>query len=141
MRMRLMRYDFDVKYKPGPQMHTADTLSRDPIAKLEEEDLELEKEISLVTTEVMQGIPCTSNKMKLIKEEQRKDTVLSKVQDLWAGGWSKYQPLEDNLKEFWRQRESLTVIDDLLLKEDRVVIPKSLRGEMLQCIHGGHMES
>ena len=40
--------------------------------------------------------------------------------------------------EYWNFREEISVVDGLILKNTRIVIPKSLRSDMLNKIHTGH---
>lgn len=41
--------------------------------------------------------------------------------------------------KFWVKKEDFTMQDELLMMETRIVIPKSLRVEMLNKIHQGHL--
>ena len=40
---------------------------------------------------------------------------------------------------YWEKRSHFSVVDDLLLYDERIVIPRSLRLEILNCIHTGHL--
>ena len=40
---------------------------------------------------------------------------------------------------FWENRSHLTIVDDLLLYDDRILIPRSKRLQILDCIHTGHL--
>ena len=42
------------------------------------------------------------------------------------------------LWEYWNHRCDLTLEDGVILKSDRVVLPESLRGQVLDLIHSGH---
>ena len=46
------------------------------------------------------------------------------------------QPL---LCPYWENRTHFSIVDDLLLCDERLVIPKSMRPEILKCIHTGHL--
>ena len=43
------------------------------------------------------------------------------------------------VREYWYYREEISEIDAILLKNDRIIIPNSLRTEMLEKIHASHM--
>ena len=42
------------------------------------------------------------------------------------------------MKQYWENRHHLTVIDNLLLFDDRIAIPSALRLNILQRLHEGH---
>ena len=139
MKMRLMRFNFTVNYKPGPQMYTADTLSRDPVDHSEDADEVLEEEISFFVSEVIQTLPCSSIKLQELENAQRQDGVLNKVAQMCTEGWPTHQPQDNELKKFWTEKENITVANGLLLKQNRVIIPENRREEMLLRIHDGHL--
>jgi len=43
------------------------------------------------------------------------------------------------LPNYREVRGDLSVVDGMLLKQNRIVIPQSLRQDMLSRIHGGHL--
>lgn len=46
------------------------------------------------------------------------------------------QPL---LRPYWENRTHFSIVDDLLLCDERLVIPKPMRPEILECIHTGYL--
>ena len=42
-------------------------------------------------------------------------------------------------REYWSYREEISVANGLLFKSDRVVVPMTMRAEVLNDIHGAHM--
>ena len=44
-----------------------------------------------------------------------------------------------SLREFWKLRHDLCYADNLIFLNNRIVIPSSMRQEVLKCIHEGHM--
>ncbi|CAB3226275.1 unnamed protein product [Arctia plantaginis] len=54
-------------------------------------------------------------------------------------GWPKnFKDLDHNVKQFWTFRDELGLIDGIILKSNLIVIPESLRKDMLHNIHQGH---
>ena len=43
------------------------------------------------------------------------------------------------LRPYWENRAHLTIVDDLLLCDERIVIPRSMRLDVLDRIHTGHL--
>ena len=55
-------------------------------------------------------------------------------------GWpSEKEQVDELAREYWSFQEELSVEDGLLFKSDRIVVPRSLRAEVLDEIHGAHM--
>ena len=48
------------------------------------------------------------------------------------------EQLPANLADFWRHRKSLSVLDEVVMMGERIVIPPSLRQEILDHLHGAH---
>ena len=71
-----------------------------------------------------------------IQEEIAKDPTLSALREGIMGGWlEKRSDCPANLHVHWNYRDELTVADGLVLKGTFVVIPKSLRPDVLQQLH------
>lgn len=43
-----------------------------------------------------------------------------------------------NISDFWKQRDKLHVVDDVVMMGNRVLIPKSLRAEVLESLHAAY---
>ena len=43
------------------------------------------------------------------------------------------------LRPHWENRSHLKIVDDLLLYNDRILIPRSMRLKIVVCIHTGHL--
>ena len=55
-----------------------------------------------------------------------------------SGGWPDKHSVNDAMKPYWSSRGELTVVQNILLKGTRIVIPSSMRLEILDKIHEGH---
>ena len=45
---------------------------------------------------------------------------------------------QDEVKEYFRYREDLSVCDGLILFKSHALVPRSLRHEVLECLHSAH---
>ena len=43
-----------------------------------------------------------------------------------------------NLKSFWNYRDELSILDGLVLKGTRIIIPEQCQEEVLEKLHEGH---
>ena len=115
-RLRLAIFNVTVQYIPGKHQLTADALSRAPREKDEQFVEELESFGAQIADE----------------EECAKSAYCRQ-------GWPAYMPHQPLLRPYWESRAHLTVVDDLLLFDDRIVIPRSMRLEILDYFHTGHL--
>ena len=74
--------------------------------------------------------------MSLIIAEQKKDPFLSEIINYCLTGWPAKVPL--SLKIFHSVANEFSVVNDVLCRAGRIVIPASLREDTLNCIHEGH---
>jgi hypothetical protein len=141
MLLKVQRYDLEVIYKPGKLLFIADTLSRSslPCKSIEEIDL-TDDDIICQVTLFKDSLPISKEKLCLFKSETDKDSTLVKVRHFVKTNWPiNKNTLENCLKPFWNLREDLHVIDSLLYKNDRLVVPHNLQKDMLVKLHDGHV--
>ncbi len=137
MLLRLQKYDFVIKHKPGKDLVVADTLSRAP---LPDTDPEIEKEISCYVHTLLSTLPVTDEMMARLKRATSEDESLQQLRTTVLSGWPETkQEVPIKAREYWHCREEISEIDGILLKNERIIIPSSLRPEMLEKIHVGHM--
>ena len=54
-------------------------------------------------------------------------------------GWpEKRDECPPNLKSFWNYRDELSILDGLVLKGTRIIIPEQCQDEVLEKLHEGH---
>ncbi len=136
MRIKLQRYDFKLEYTPGKYLYTADTLSRavDPTVKASSQmEDDIEAYVNMVTTTV----PVAPTRIEQIRAETLKDPDLQELIKVIAEGWPEQCTAKN--REYWNVRAELTVVDGIVYKGQKIVIPRSMRKIMLEKIHEGHL--
>ncbi|XP_046862058.1 uncharacterized protein K02A2.6-like [Xenia sp. Carnegie-2017] len=134
MLLKLQKYSLKVSFKKGAELYLADQLSRAYIQEESDDHLE-EFDINVV-------LPASEEKMNQLKEETKKDKVMKMLRQYVENGWPDLRSKVDlDVLNYWDFIETLSVQDDLLFKGDRVIIPVSLRTDMLKAIHQGHFGS
>ena len=138
-RLRMMRYDYDIVYTPGKFLLVADALSRQPIPH-HEEDEELEEEVDAYIHGVaLAEINTTDANIVKVIQAQLRDPVCIQLKDLLKKDWPYKSDLPVDVQEFYSVRNELCVVDGLLMRGNRMIIPMELRNIMLNKLHEGHM--
>ncbi|XP_046640221.1 uncharacterized protein K02A2.6-like [Daphnia pulicaria] len=137
MRLQLQRFDFQLVYKPGKELFIADTLSRAPSPRLFTDDVtqDCEEQVHAVLDLI---IPHDSTRVKFAAATMA-DPTLRLLKEVLRRGWPDHKaqcPVA--VKPFWPVRHHLSEADGLLLNGSRLVVPISLRQEVLAGIHDGH---
>ena len=94
--------------------------------------------MNIYITSVLQGIPISDQKLQQVKDAQDEDEVCRKINTFCQEGWPDKYQLNDAIKPYWTEREEITVVQGIFMKSNRIVIPSSLRLEVLDRIHEGH---
>ena len=106
MLLRLQKYDFTYKHKPGKDLVVADTLSRAPLPTT---DSELEKEISCYVHMVMSNLPATDDMMSRLRMATEEDESLRQLKKTLLSGWpdtKRETPVK--IREYWHCREEIS---------------------------------
>ena len=138
-RLRMMRYNPEVVHVPGKCQISADALSRAPASSPNTSDIQFIEEVEIFASSTVNQLPATAQRLQEIIEAQRNDEVCMQVRRYCQDGWPVYIPHQPLLRPYWESRAHLAVVDDLLLYDERIVIPPALRLEVLDCIHRGHL--
>ena len=133
-----MRYQFSISHVPGKDLIIADALSRAPVTDSRPEDLELEQETTAFVQLVVQSLPATEKRLQEIKAHQQEDEVCKQLMSFVINGWPHKSQLKGPVKKYYSVSSELSVIDGLLLRGNRIVVPSALQSDMLKRIHEGH---
>lgn len=143
MVLKLLKYNFEIKYIPGSQMYVADYLSRN-FCNNKQEEPTLQEIVHTIDTEIVYGLekelPISKEKLQILKNETLRDANLQSLLSWYSNGWPSNDRSFDNkeLKVFYKLRNDIHVHNDIIHYKDRIVVPKHLRQEMIKCIHEGH---
>ncbi|GFR80077.1 Pol polyprotein [Elysia marginata] len=124
--------------KARKQLCTADALSRAPLPKINEEEQTREEEVSEYVNLVMKSFPATEKRLTDIKEDQDKDQTLSQVKEFCKSGWPAQAKKDEQLKRYWTVKHELAINQGILMYRNRLVVPPTLREDILRRIHEGH---
>ena len=127
--LRLQSYDYKVIYRPG-KTNIADTLSR--LNQSNPKDLSGEK-VDFVRAVALECTPVAMT-AKEVERASENDPELSAVRTyIHSGDWSKCK-----LPQYLCVKDELCTLGKLVLRGTRIVVPQSLRPEVLRLAHEGH---
>ena len=132
--LSLSEYTYDIAYRSTEKHGNADCLSRLPcLERAKEEDLE-------VSTVNIQQIESTYFNVSRVREETRRDRVLSQVLQFVKQGWNETDSnIDHNFLPYFQRKEELCVEEDCIMWGMRLVIPKKLQQKVVQILHTGHL--
>lgn len=126
-------------YTQGKYMYTADTLSR-AVDKEERADSENTVEIQAYVDMIVTSLPVTADRTEQIRRETNADETMKELKRTVQTGWPKNKKdCPTKIQDYRNCRAELTVVDDIVMKGSKFVIPLSLCKQMLQKIHKGHL--
>lgn len=131
MLLQLQRYDFELVYKEGKELHIADTLSR---ACIQSSNDSTEEEF-----EVMEVISISQRRAEEVRNATQVCDTLRDLMKYIKDGWpDNSKDVPSRIRPYFAFRDELTIQDGMIIKQNRVVIPESLQKEYLHELHRGH---
>lgn len=132
MLLRLRTYDVQVKYVSAKNVLLADTLSR--LIKPGSDST-----IPGLDVSIAQVLKIRQTRLACLQEETKCDPVLSQLSELVNNGWPEsMQDLPESVQPYWCFRDELAIMDGLVMKGSRVIVPSASRADTLQRLHDGH---
>jgi len=141
LKLKLVKYDFVIKYMPGNKMVIADLLSRTckEVASLDNNCDECVN-IDNVDRVVPHYLPISDRKRIEFVKCTQNDPALSLVKSYYKNGWpTNKKDIPDCVKVYHNKRNDLYVHNDLVFLNDKIVVPVSLRKAMLDLLHENHL--
>lgn len=135
MMLQLQKYDIDVQHVSGKDVPISDLLSRQPLSDLQET-----KGLDLQVHTVLQNLYITDRRLESVRNATLQDSQMQTLKQTILQGWPDLRTdCSKSIIEFWNHRDELSTADDLIFRGQTLVIPKSLRQQMIDSIHTGHM--
>ncbi|XP_063046009.1 uncharacterized protein K02A2.6-like [Engraulis encrasicolus] len=138
MLLQLQRYDLRIVYTAGKEMHVADTLSRAVVSDCKDDVKE-----DLFEERVVHAMEATAaldeDTLSKLKGATATDSTLQQVIELHKKGWPRRQrSVPTNLHRYWSMRHNISIRDGILMTGDKIVIPQSVKEQMLDRLHLAH---
>ena len=154
---KVTNFSFQASWVKGKDNNVPDALSRAPVDYADDEDLKLQKELTVDLEARINAVlmgndadDCTDNTRDLFLEDLAKSaaadakyqSLVKTVQDGFPTSL-KSLPLDSSIRSFYKLRNDLSVCSKtgLVLWGKRVVVPEAKRNDMLSRLHASHQGS
>ncbi|KAJ8398705.1 hypothetical protein AAFF_G00419020 [Aldrovandia affinis] len=147
-KLQFKSYDLRVIYKPGPEMFISNTLSRatagcagrgtvyqrHTICSLQQEQEDVQH------VNQADYLNVSSQRLEQIRRHTDRDECLQALKNTVLVGWPDVKEEAPLIaREYSPFRDEISVQNGVLFQGQKVIIPKSLRPEMLTRIHSSHI--
>ena len=127
-----MWFSYSIPHVPGKELYTADTLSQAPIVRpLDQAEEKLSSDVKDYVGSVVRYLPATEDRLEELRSQQQQDEVTNQIVVYCSNGWPDKSRLPGPLKSYWPERSKLTIQQGLLMKGNRLMIPISMRLDVL----------
>ena len=151
MLLRLQKFDLEVAYSKGADMHIADPLSRAylPSTSQDEEfqedvwgvnDIRSPTEVETEYVNMAEFVPIRETTLAELKVATESDPELELLTIVIKQGWPEsLAAVPPTLRDYFNFREELSVQDGVVYKGERIVVPRGLRQCIIDKIHASHL--
>ena len=130
-------YTYDIEYKPTQEHGNADMLSRLPVGPDTTFDTtSFSTVVNMIQDEQLKHSPVVAAD---VQKATKDDRILTQVTNYMLNGWPRVKKhLSKELQPYFDHKHELTLHNGCILRGLRVVIPQSLRKDVLAEIHVSH---
>ena len=144
MKRRTLMWKFDIEYQRGVKNPFADAMSRHPnkhsetasCEMMSTEDLLESSSIHSIGLEAEAFFAITWDRVKSATKNDETSKVL--IQQIENGFPKSKSEVPVKIANYWDFRDSLYVADGVVLYKDRIIIPMSLRSQVIENLHSAH---
>ena len=83
-------------------------------------------------------LPASDHHLQVVKKAQNSDETWTQKKSYYLNGWPGCKRIQGTVKKYLPVKDDLLVTSALLLRGNRLVIPQSLRPDVLNKLHVGH---
>ncbi|XP_049269086.1 uncharacterized protein K02A2.6-like [Rhipicephalus sanguineus] len=104
-----------------------------------EDERKLEAAVHEFEELVLEQLPASNHLLNRIRTSIQTDKTLFKVATFCTTSWPTVHGLSPDLKRYVEVASEISLVDGLLFKGDRIIIPPDMRVEVLEKLHAGHL--
>lgn len=139
LKLKLLRYELEFKYLQGKLMFIADLLSRSYQTTNDEVDETYMYEV-IHCIGLAQNLECTEQQKSMLITESSEDKELGLLRNFIKNGWPiNKKEIPNGMHNYHKLRGELSVDNDLVFLNDRLIVPQNLRLTFIKTLHEGHI--
>ena len=128
IKQKILPFNFQVTYNPGKWHRAPDALSRNPTKTSIYAIHKTEDDEDFAEPPHISSIDCGTTDLEDIEKAASNDTAYHTLLSAVISGFPQERgPIDPCLKPYWNVRDRLSFDKNIVLLEDRIVIPSSLR--------------
>ena len=150
MLLRLQKFDLDVSYRKGTEMHMADPLSRAYLPLVKQDVVDTQEvwnvadtrstEVETEYVDMAESVPIRKLTLQEIKSATEVDAEVQALVPIITQGWPERRAeVPSQLQAYFPFREELSIQDGIVFKGERIVVPSNLRQSMMYKVHTSHL--
>ena len=138
MMLHISAYDANVLYQKGSKMFLSDALSHLSLHNMRQGKQSEIKGLNISVYDVETDVHETT--LDQIHMHSKTDSALSLIMQYVLDGWpGNANECAEPAWPYFTYREELTIVDGLLVKGSRIVIPTDMRHTCLETLHTPHL--
>ena len=135
--LQLQQYDIEVTHVRGKNIPLGDALSRNYVS---ETFPDLIEGLDAHVHTVIRSLPISDMKIKQLQDATRGDEQMQELIRVINSGWpDTRQNCPKSVMDYYNHRDELSCANDIVFKGQKLVIPASMREEMIKAVHIGHL--
>ena len=87
---------------------------------------------------ILSQLPVSKSRLDDFREAQNDESTCSQLTKFCKEGWPSSHELSGELCHYFTVKDHLSVVDNLLLYGNHIIVPHSMRDEILGKVHAGH---
>ena len=89
---------------------------------------------------VTKNFPASKGRLEQIRSATADDVTLQRLFQVVMNGWPESRTaVPEDVRPYWNMRDEMSADDGLVFAGERIVIPESMRSDMLEVLHEPHM--
>ena len=158
LKEKTLPFRFKIVHIPGKKNLTADVVSRYPSGNPNQHFSFLQDDVydsdstdldSSITGNAISSLAAVTTISTLaavqavtwhnVQEETASDPIMTSLSNMILDGFPPQRhDVPEELRNYFRFREDLSIVDGVVMYGDRIVVPPKLRGQILETLHSAH---